>query len=64
MGSIGNEKRRCRLEGFCDDAKLPVREVPLKSGFDQVRASASPVPQSPFPGKVAERYKPLPRLAP
>ena len=33
---ISNEKRPCRLEGFCDDAKSPVREVPLKSAFDQV----------------------------
>ena len=29
-------KRPCRLEGFCDDAKSPVREVPLKSGFRQL----------------------------
>jgi hypothetical protein len=30
---IGPDKRACRLEGFCDDAKLPVREVPLKLLF-------------------------------
>src|SRR5258707_10584029 len=34
---ISNEKRPCRLEGFRDDAKSPVREVPLKSHFRQVR---------------------------
>jgi len=34
---ISNDKRRCRLEGFCDDAKLPVREVPLKSALRKVR---------------------------
>ena len=33
---IGNGKRPCRLEGFCDDAKSPVREVPLKSAFQKV----------------------------
>jgi hypothetical protein len=27
----------CRLEGFCGDAKSPVREVPLESHFRQVR---------------------------
>jgi hypothetical protein len=27
--------------GFCDDAKSPVREVPLKSGFEQLRVGAS-----------------------
>jgi hypothetical protein len=33
---ISPDKRACRLKGFCDDAKLPVREVPLKSRFEQV----------------------------
>ena len=37
---ISNEKRACRLEGFCDDVKLPEREVPLKSHFDQVRRAS------------------------
>jgi hypothetical protein len=39
------DKRRCRLEGFCDDAKLPVREVPLKSAYRQVHleVAANPV---------------------
>jgi hypothetical protein len=25
---MGNDKRRCRLEGFWDDAKSPVRKCP------------------------------------
>jgi hypothetical protein len=27
------------MEGFCDDAKLPLREVPLKSGLRQLQIS-------------------------
>ena len=42
---ISTGKRPCGLEGFCDDAKSPVREVPLKSALRKVRheVAANPV---------------------